>query len=85
MHKVINKYPHNVIIISLTAKTNLYHLFKKYPKDIKLVKHHYSTGGSIQSKGNVTPFAEFNIYADPRAAEFVYQLDIPTTITLRIF
>ncbi len=37
-------------------------------------------GGSTQGLGNVTAGAEFNIYADPEAAEIVFQSDSPLTM-----
>src|SRR5262249_17947280 len=35
-------------------------------------------GGTVYGRGNVTPAAEFNIYADPEAAKIVFAADIDT-------
>lgn len=37
-------------------------------------------GGSIHGRGNVTPAAEFNIYADPEAAGIVFGAEIDTLV-----
>ena len=37
-------------------------------------------GGTVYGRGNVTPAAEFNIYADPEAAAVVFGADIDTVL-----
>ena len=37
-------------------------------------------GGTVYGRGNTTPAAEFNIYADPEAAHVVFSSDIETVV-----
>jgi purine nucleosidase/non-specific riboncleoside hydrolase len=37
-------------------------------------------GGTVHGQGNVTPAAEFNVYADPEAAALVFAADIETVV-----
>lgn len=59
--------------------TNLAQLLSHHPEAAKQVDHLTIMGGSL-SGGNVTPFAEFNFYADPEAADFVLTSGIPITL-----
>lgn len=66
--------------ISLGALTNLAMLFKKYPETVAKIGKIYAMVGTINGKGNITEFAEFNAYCDPEALEYVLSLNIPMVI-----
>lgn len=78
----------SVDYITLGPLTNLALLLKKYPDVKKYINSVTTMGGGI-GIGNVTPFAEFNIYCDAVSAEEVFcsGLDItvvPLNITNRV-
>ncbi|MDR2170979.1 MAG: nucleoside hydrolase [Planctomycetaceae bacterium] len=68
---VIRSDPENVMIICLGPLTNIARAFTRDPELPNLVRHIYISGGLVSGAGNITPCAEFNIYADPIAAKTV--------------
>jgi purine nucleosidase len=76
----IRSDPENVMIICLGPLTNVARAFVRDPELPNLVRHIYISGGTVLACGNITPCAEFNIYADPIAAKAV--LDSPCTKTI---
>lgn len=63
-------------IIAVGPLTNLAMAFLKYPELPSLIKRIVIMGGSTAT-GNATPAAEFNIYADPEAADIVFCSGVP--------
>lgn len=59
--------------------TNIAIALLKYPELKGLIKHLTIMGGA-QTAGNHSPYGEFNIWADPHAAEIVFQAGIPMTM-----
>jgi len=78
MAKMI-KENENVTIVATGPLTNVALFAKMYPQLIGKVREIVIMGGGI-AFGNVTPAAEFNIYADPEAADIVFKLDVPKTL-----
>lgn len=77
---VIRDDPENVIIIAMGPLTNIARALVLDPELPQMIRHLYITGGTLSAHGNITPCAEFNIYADPEAARQV--LLAPFTKTL---
>lgn len=63
-------------IIAVGPLTNLGIAFSKYPDLPRYLKKITIMGGAV-AYGNTTSAAEFNIYADPEAAEMVFRAGVP--------
>ncbi len=60
--------------------TNIALALKRKPEIGRRIEQIVMMGGGYFIQGNVTPSAEFNIFADPEAAEIVFQSGIPITM-----
>lgn len=60
-------------VIALGPMTNLARLLSDCPEAILSMDRIVSMGGSFKSHGNCSPVAEYNYWADPDAAAFVYE------------
>lgn len=58
-------------IVTCGPLTNLAMAYLKEPRLAKWVKKVWILGGSANGKGNMTEFAEYNVYVDPEAASIV--------------
>jgi len=67
------------IIISLGPLTNLALARDRDPELFSSIKRLIMMGGAFFGPGNITPAAEFNIFADPDAAGMVFSSGIPIT------
>ena len=76
----IRNDPENVMIICLGPLTNIARAVLRDPQLPEMIRHIYIAGGALNGRGNITPCAEFNIYADVQAAKTVFRL--PCTKTL---
>jgi len=66
----------DVIVAALGPLTNLAAAFTWAPEVAKRLRRIVLMGGG-KGVGNVTPVAEFNIYADPEAADVVFRAGAP--------
>ena len=71
--------PNPVTLATLGPLTNVALAIIKNPKILENVAEIVAMGGAI-GLGNVTPAAEFNIFADPHAAHVVFDADVPLTM-----
>ncbi|HEX9429833.1 MAG TPA: nucleoside hydrolase [Candidatus Bathyarchaeia archaeon] len=71
----------DLTIICTGPLTNIAALLTGFPESTKKIKELVIMGGAYglteYGVGNVTPVAEFNIYADPEAAKIVFESEVP--------
>lgn len=71
--------PKTVTLAPVGPYTNIALAVRKEPRIIGRVKRVIAMGGSY-TRGNITPAAEFNVYADPEAAHAVFSADWDLTM-----
>ncbi|MEZ3500821.1 nucleoside hydrolase [Pantoea sp. KPR_PJ] len=70
----VRAQPHEITLVAIGPLTNIASAINQAPDIIPLVKELVIMGGAFGTdghSGNVTPFAEFNIWKDPHAADQV--------------
>lgn len=78
MYQTISSLPEGqkATIAAIGPLTNIALLLKTFPEVKDKIEQIVLMGGAAYG-GNVTPTAEFNIWADPEAAEIVFQAELP--------
>lgn len=71
--------PHSVTIAMLGPQTNLALALAQAPDITQGIKEVVVMGGAHFNGGNITPVAEFNLYADPHAAQIVLASGVKLT------
>ncbi|MBV8718598.1 MAG: nucleoside hydrolase [Chloroflexi bacterium] len=72
--------PGQVTLVCTAPLTNLALALQREPRIVECVQKVVLMGGAVFGPGNVTPVAEFNIYADPSAAALVFEQPWPITM-----
>lgn len=75
-----NKLSGELVIITTGRMTNLALALQKDPELPRKVKQVVTMGGTIGHPGNITPYAEANIYGDARAADLVFKAGFHLTL-----
>ena len=78
---LVNRYPDELILVPVGPLTNIAKAMLNSPKVMRRVREIVLMGGVFDIYGNVTTQAEFNIYADPQAAQVVLNFGVPVTMT----
>lgn len=68
-----------VTVVCTGPLTNIAMLLKLFPDKKERIEEILFAGGGV-SAGNITPSAEYNLYADPEAARILFRMGIPMTI-----
>lgn len=69
-----------VDLLFIGPLTNLALALSLEPGIARGIGHLVVMGGTLHGRGNTTPAAEFNVFADPEAAAVAFAADIPTTV-----
>lgn len=69
--------PGEITLVAIGPLTNIATALQNEPRIAKAVREVVIMGGALRVKGNVTPSAEFNILADPHAADLVLHAGWP--------
>lgn len=80
MADVLRTAKDKVTLVALGAMTNIARLLIDYPNLRCRIDKIYAMIGSIEGKGNIEPYAEFNAYFDPEALDIVAKAGIPMVI-----
>ena len=71
--------PHSITIAMLGPQTNLALALIQAPEIVEGIREVVIMGGAHFNGGNITPVAEFNLFADPQAAEVVLKSGVKLT------
>ncbi len=72
-----NTHNGSLEIVTLGPLTNVALALSIAPDFAKKIKRCVIMGGASDVYGNITPVSEFNLWADPEAAQIVFSSDIP--------
>ena len=79
LYDCAKQHPGELRLIAIGPLTNVAIALTKYP-ELKTLLHTILIMGGAAVGGNVTPAAEFNIYADPDAAQIVFKSGVPVVM-----
>ena len=72
-----NKYPGELELVTLGPLTNIALALGLDPALSEKIRQCTIMGGASDGYGNITPVSEFNVWADPEAAEAVFASSMP--------
>lgn len=70
----------SIDILALGPLTNIARLVTEHPEAARRIGRVIAMGGAVHEPGNIGPRAEFNIAADPEAAEIVFGAKLDVTL-----
>ncbi len=73
----VDRYPNEMTLVAVGPLTNVARAILKAPDRMRGLRETIIMGGAFETRGNVSPVAEFNIHADPHAAQIVCDSGIP--------
>lgn len=79
VRRLLLEHPEPVTLVPTGPLTNVATLLRDHPEVVPHIREIVLMGGST-GRGNVTPYAEFNVFADPEAADLVIRSGLPVTL-----
>jgi pyrimidine-specific ribonucleoside hydrolase len=76
IHQTLMDSPRPITMVVTGPMTNLAQLARSHPEDLEKIAEVIFMGGSTE-RGNHTPSAEFNTYADPEALQEIIDSGLP--------
>ncbi|EPH41543.1 nucleoside hydrolase [Streptomyces aurantiacus] len=74
-------HPGELTLVTLAPLTNIAAALTRDPLLFTRYRHVYCMAGAADTRGNVSPTAEFNVWADPEAARIVTRAATPDKVT----
>ncbi|GGK06356.1 nucleoside hydrolase [Streptomyces camponoticapitis] len=74
-------HPGELTLVTLAPLTNIAGALLRDPRLFSRYRHVYCMAGATDVRGNVSPTAEYNVWADPEAARMVTQYATPDKVT----
>jgi len=78
--KMARQDPGEVTLIATGPLTNLGLAIRKDSESMRKLREIVIMGGAVRIGGNITPYAEFNIFSDPLAAKIVLGSELPIVL-----
>ncbi len=75
------RHPGELTLVTLAPLTNIAAALLRDPDLFTRYRHVYCMAGAADLRGNISPTAEFNVWADPEAARIVTQAATPEKVT----
>jgi len=72
--------PGSIDLLALGPLTNVAHLIARAPDAARRLRRVIAMGGAIDTHGNIGPRSEFNMAADPEAADIVVRAGLDLTL-----
>lgn len=69
-----------ITICAIGPLTNIALALRAHPDVARGIRRIVAMGGAFTVPGHRTPWAEFNVYADPHAADIVYRSGVPLVV-----
>jgi purine nucleosidase len=80
--RMVRERPGEIVLVATGPLTNLAIALNVFPQLPSMLKRLVIMGGAYRRPGNSTPHAEFNILADPDAAQQVFGASFPEAIAV---